>query len=120
MNGSAVSSRLVFLGCACLAAGLAARGSGAAQMPPASPAAEDRTARFRERSERSEREGLAEPFKGITTDGEGRARPLHRPLHGRLHGARAEGGRGLPGRAHPRAARTDARSRWTIPNGASG
>jgi hypothetical protein len=41
----------------------------AAQMPPASPAAEDRAQRFRAMSERSEREGLAEPFKGVTTGG---------------------------------------------------
>ena len=33
------------------------------------PSAEDRTERFRRMSERSEREGLAEPFKGITTNG---------------------------------------------------
>jgi hypothetical protein len=31
--------------------------------------AEDTRARFRKMSEESERRGLAEPFKGITTDG---------------------------------------------------
>jgi uncharacterized protein DUF3500 len=61
-------SRLVVLGCGCLMVGLAARGSTAPGQSP-SPPAEDRAERFRRMSERSEREGLAEPFKGITTDG---------------------------------------------------
>jgi hypothetical protein len=59
-------SRLVILGCGSLLVVLAAMGSTA---PRPQPAAEDRAERFRRMSERSEREGLAEPFKGITTDG---------------------------------------------------
>ena len=50
-----------------LVGGLALRVFPRPQSP--APSAEDRVERFRRMSERSEREGLAEPFKGITTDG---------------------------------------------------
>jgi hypothetical protein len=61
-------SRAVTLAGGCLVAGLAARASSTPQPSPAPPA-EDRAERFRRMSERAEREGLAQPFKGITTDG---------------------------------------------------
>lgn len=67
MHGSAISGRLVVLAGGCLLAGLAARASTAVQSPTPSP--EDRAERFRRMSERAEREGLAEPFMGITRDG---------------------------------------------------
>ena len=65
-----VSWRMVVLAGAGVMAGLAARGSaGAGQAPSPSPTVEETLARFRQRSEQSEREGLAQPFKGITTNG---------------------------------------------------
>ena len=72
MIASKLSWRMVVLAGAGVMAGLAARGSagaGQAPSPSPSPTAQELAARFRERSERSEREGLAEPFKGITTNG---------------------------------------------------
>jgi hypothetical protein len=67
MPASSISPRLVVLLSICLVGGLALRVFPRPQSP--APPADDRAERFRRMSERSEREGLAEPFKGITTNG---------------------------------------------------
>jgi hypothetical protein len=73
MIASKVPWRIVLAGAAAsVMAGLAALGSaraGQGPSPASSPTVEERVAQFKKRSEQFEREGLAEPFKGITTNG---------------------------------------------------
>ena len=61
------------------------------------PAPEDMHERFRRMSRDAEARGLAEPFRGVTTDGKRRPRPLRPALDRRQHGARPPGRRRLPG-----------------------
>ena len=62
-------------------------------------------------SKDAEARGLAEPFKGVTSQRHGRARTVPDPLHGSLHRAGADGRRGFPRGAH---ARQRARTTFTV------
>ena len=90
---SASSSRLLVLGCLVLAFGTAAFREAPAQSQGST------TDRFSQMSADAERKGLAEPFKGITADGQRRAGTIPDPLHRRLDRARAQGRRRVSRRA---------------------
>ena len=62
---------------------------------------EQMAANFRQMSVDFETKGLAEPFKGITTNGEVEPGLFRDPLHRRFDRARAQGGRSAPGRLTP-------------------
>ena len=96
---------------------LSGRPLGGAQATPPPTA---RPAEWAQRSRNFEQTGLAEPFKGITADGDRRAEPLRGALDRRLHRARRHRRQRLSGARSPSRSARRPSSRSTIPNGASG